>query len=359
MDHQTKTDPRQAVRRADYEFELPPELIAQEPAPRRDSARLLVLDRATRTRLHRRVTDLPEFLSPGDLLIVNDTKVIPARLKATTQQGGSVELLFVRPLGKEATGELWLCLGRPARRLRSEGLLTLTGGADAEVQQGLGDGRYAVLVRTASVLEYLSRHGEVPLPPYIRRPQGPRPADRERYQTIFARSPGAVAAPTAGLHFTPELVARLRERGVEMASLTLHVGPGTFQPIRSEDIRAHRMEPEWCSIPERTAALIRAAKARARRVVAVGTTCTRALESSACEGEAIISAGEQWADLFIYPGYQFRVIDGLFTNFHLPGSTLVALVAAFAGREWLLDSYREAIARGYRFYSYGDAMLIL
>ncbi len=343
-----------------YDFELPVELIAQQPLPNRDAARLMVLERQLHRRSHRNVRELPELLQAGDLLVVNDTRVLPARIRASMSGGGKVELLFVRPLTAGVSDEVWLCLGRPGRRLRRGRLCTLAGGAQARVEEVMCRGRYAVRVETsAGMLAYLNAHGEVPLPPYIRRPAGPAPQDAERYQTVFARTAGAVAAPTAGLHFSPELIARLRERGVEIASLTLHVGPGTFQPIRCEDVRQHRMEPEWSSIPEETARKIRAAKAQGNRVIAVGTTSTRALESSACDPPQWVAPGEHWADCFIYPGYRFRVIDALFTNFHLPGSTLLLLVAALAGRAWLLESYREAVAHGYRFYSYGDAMLIL
>lgn len=349
------------LHRSDYEFPLPAERIAQEPLAERDAARLMVLDRSTGARIHAHVRDLPKFLDAGDLLVVNDTQVLPARVRARTTTGGQVELLFVRPLttenGKEAT---WLCLGRPSRRLVKGRSYELSGLALAKIEGVLGSGRYAVrVVGIDSVSSYLQQYGEMPLPPYIARPKGPRPEDRERYQTIFARAPGAVAAPTAGLHFTEQLIRRLQDRGVHLAALTLHVGPGTFLPIRNPDVRQHRMEPEWCSIPDATAAAIRATKSRGGRVVAVGTTCTRALESSATEDEQVVAPGQRWADCFIYPGYRFRVIDALFTNFHLPGSTLLLLVSAFVGRQWLLESYREAIGAGYRFYSYGDAMLIL
>lgn len=363
MEHDTKqrTPASTAIRLEDYEFDLPADRIAQEPLAERDGARLMVLDQTKHERIHAWVRDLPNLLAPGDLLVVNDTQVLPARVRARTATGGQVELLFVRPLGPRPDSESpWLCLGRPARRFAAGRTYALPGAAVASIEEVLGAGRYAVRVTgVESVPSYLQRHGEIPLPPYIARPGGPRPVDHERYQTIFARTPGAIAAPTAGLHFSERLIGRLREREVEIAPLTLHVGPGTFLPIRSPDVRQHRMEPEWCSIPESTAAAIRAAKSRGSRVVAVGTTCTRALESSATDDAKIVASGERWADCFIYPGYRFRVIDALFTNFHLPGSTLVVLVAALVGRDWLLDSYQEAIQRGYRFYSYGDAMLVL
>ncbi|GIW42808.1 MAG: S-adenosylmethionine:tRNA ribosyltransferase-isomerase [Candidatus Binatia bacterium] len=349
------------MRRSDYEFELPPELIAQYPAAERDQARLMVLDRTTRQRIHARVADLPSFLAPGDLVIVNDTRVIPARITTTGPTGGKVELLFVRRISTlPSSTPAWTCLGRPGRYLKPGQRLGLPEGVEIEVIERQGAGRY--LVRWLGAVDefaFLQRHGRVPLPPYIRRPQGPSPEDEERYQTVFARVPGSVAAPTAGLHFTPALLEKLEARGVQTSRLTLHVGPGTFQPIRGDDVRLHRMEPEWCDIPAATVEAIRAAKMRGNRVVAVGTTTTRALESAATFDDQVVLAGARWADRFILPGYRFGVVDSLLTNFHLPGSTLVLLVAALVGREWLLESYAEAIQRRYRFYSYGDAMLIL
>jgi S-adenosylmethionine:tRNA ribosyltransferase-isomerase len=369
-----------------FEFPLPPELIAQVPTERRDAARLLRLDRRGGERTHTRVKALPELLRPGDLLVVNDTQVIPARIFGRVASGGAVELLLIRPeaaetvplLSKEGPGEVgaqgqppppfpllgkegahrWLCLGRPAKRLRAGTTLMLTGGIPATVVAAHGDGRYSITFdETADVRTLLIRHGEIPLPPYIRRPDGPLPLDRDRYQTIFAAKPGAIAAPTAGLHFTDELVRTLRAQGIGMARLTLHVGPGTFLPVRAADIRRHVMDPEWCEIPASTAAAIDAAKAAGHRIVAIGTTTTRALESAAY-ADGRVETGARWADRFIVPGHRFRVVDALFTNFHLPGSTLLLLVSAFAGHALILDAYAEAINRRYRFYSYGDAMLI-
>jgi len=369
-----------------FEFPLPAELIAQVPAERRDAARLLGLDRRTGALTHTLVSALPELLHPGDLLIVNDTRVIPARTFGRVASGGAVELLLIRPmmgatvplLPKEGSGdvdfpptlsspspalrkeeaETWLCLGKPAKRLRLGTVLTMAGGIRVTITAAHGEGRYAATFENAAdARTLLEQHGEIPLPPYIRRPNGPLPLDRERYQTIFAASPGAIAAPTAGLHFTDGLMRGLQARGVGSARLTLHVGPGTFLPVRSEDIRAHVMEPEWCEIPASTVAAIDATKAAGGRVIAVGTTTTRALESAAT-ADGRVAAGARWADCFIVPGHRFRVVDALFTNFHLPGSTLLLLVSAFAGRAAVLDAYTEAIQRRYRFYSYGDAMLI-
>jgi S-adenosylmethionine:tRNA ribosyltransferase-isomerase len=357
---------------SDFQFRLPAELIAQTPAPERDGARLLVLDRRSGGSLDTQIRALPAHLLPGDLLVVNDTRVVPARAFGRTTAGAAVEVLFVQPttVADEAAWSparlgttfqrpaSWLCLGKPARRLREGTQLTFPGNVGATVAAVHGDGRYRLqLDADMDVPAWLAHHGELPLPPYIRRPEGPLPVDQARYQTIFAARAGAVAAPTAGLHFTEPLLAALRHRDIDVAHLTLHVGPGTFQPLRSADVRQHVMEPEWCEIPASTAAAIRRVKACGGRVVAVGTTTTRALESAASD-DGTVQPGPRWADLFVVPGHRFRVIDALFTNFHLPWSTLILLVSAFAGRTRLFHAYDEAIRRGYRFYSYGDAMLI-
>jgi len=369
-----------------FEFPLPPELIAQVPAERRDAARLLGLDRRGGALVHTQVSALPDLLQPGDLLVVNDTRVIPARIFGRTGSGGAVELLLIRPveettvplLTKEGSGQVdssltlpppspllgkegiqtWLCLGKPAKRLRAGTLLTMAGGVRATVAAAHGDGRYHVTFENQTDIQtLLEQHGEIPLPPYIRRPDGPLPLDRDRYQTIFAATPGAIAAPTAGLHFTDSLLQALEVRGIGIAPLTLHVGPGTFSPVRCDDVQQHVMDPEWCEIPTSTVSAIRAAKDAGGRIVAVGTTTTRALESAA-RADGCVAAGPRWADCFIVPGYRFRIVDALFTNFHLPGSTLLLLVSAFAGRERIVAAYAEAVHRRYRFYSYGDAMLI-
>ncbi|HXQ24343.1 MAG TPA: tRNA preQ1(34) S-adenosylmethionine ribosyltransferase-isomerase QueA [Candidatus Acidoferrales bacterium] len=343
---------------SDFHFDLPSELIAQTPAERRDAARLLVLNRADDALTHAHVGELPNFLRAGDLLVVNDTRVIPARIFGRSASGGAVELLLVRSVTSAPNERDWLCLGKPARRLRVGAEIAFPDHVRASVVAAHGDGRYTVAFdATVDVSVFLSRHGEIPLPPYIRRPDGPLPLDQTRYQTVFACAPGAIAAPTAGLHFTERLIDLLRARDVDVARLTLHVGPGTFLPVRCEDLHHHVMDPEWCEISEVTATAIRRAKAAGGRVVAVGTTTTRALESAASD-EAVVEAGMRWADRFIVPGDRFRVIDALFTNFHLPGSTLLLLVSAFAGRERVLATYIEAVRRRYRFYSYGDAMLI-
>jgi S-adenosylmethionine:tRNA ribosyltransferase-isomerase len=312
------------------------------------------VDRHCGLRAHRVVRDLPRLLRAGDVLVMNDTRVRPARLYGQTASGGRVELLFVRARGPQ----LWQCIGRPAKRLRPGTVVSVPGGHRMAVEQHLGDGRYLIAsMALIDVGQLLREHGEIPLPPYIARRDGVHPADVERYQTIFARYDGAVAAPTAGLHFTPELLTAARAAGVELAWITLHVGPGTFVPVRAEDVRHHRMEAEAASIPVATADAVNAARREGRRVIAVGTTTVRTLESAARDRDRVV-AGDLEADAFILPGFAFRVTDALLTNFHLPRSTLLMLVAAFAGRSTILDAYAEAVSEGYRFYSYGDAMLI-
>jgi S-adenosylmethionine:tRNA ribosyltransferase-isomerase len=348
---------------SDFQFALPAELIAQVPAERRDAARLLVLDRRSGALTHTHVHTLAERLRAGDVLIVNDTRVIPARLFGRTASGRGVEVLLIRALAATRPqdahdGASWLCLGKPAKRVRVGTEINLPDERRATITAAHGHGQYTIAFEDAAAAQaVIARHGEIPLPPYIRRPDGPLPLDQTRYQTVFARVPGAIAAPTAGLHFTHELLAAVQRRGVAVAQLTLHVGPGTFLPVRCEDLRKHVMAAEWCDIPAITAERIRTAKAAGGRVVAVGTTTTRALESAAAEHGGVAS-GPRWADCFILPGHEFRVVDALFTNFHLPGSTLLLLAGAFAGRALILHTYAEAIRRGYRFYSYGDAMLI-
>lgn len=339
---------------SDFDFDLPDAAIAQEAAPRGES-RLLVLAAAGKAR-HRRIADLPELLRPGDLLVVNDTRVIPARLFArreTTADGGGgrVELLLVEKLDDCD----WECLVRPGRKAQPGTRLVLDDALSAEVIARLGDGRRRVRF-SAPVEPHLDALGHVPLPPYIKRPDAA--ADRERYQTVFAAQPGAIAAPTAGLHFTPELLDRLAGRGIGRATVTLHVGIGTFKPVTVELVHEHRMDEERYEVPESTARAIAATRARGGRVVAVGTTVVRTLESVAAAHDGEIVAGSGRTALFITPGFRFRTVDALLTNFHLPRSTLLLLVSAFGGRDRVLAAYREAVASGYRFYSYGDAMLV-
>lgn len=336
------------MRLADFDYELPRSQIAQRPAPR-GASRLLVLD-AAGDRRHRRITDLPAALAAGDLMVINDTRVIPARLEARAGGGGRVDLLLVERLAPRR----WLAMARPGRRLRPGSRLMLTGDVELEVEAVVGGGLYR-LAAGAPLTPLLERLGHVPLPPYIERPDDE--TDRQRYQTVWARHPGSVAAPTAGLHFDRPLLTALGERGVEIARLTLHVGPGTFQPIRGERIDDHRMLAERFRIPEATAAAVERARRRGGRVLAVGTTVTRALEGVAGD-DGLVRPGAGRTELFIRPGYRFRVVDLLLTNFHLPRSTLLLLVCAFAGRQPVLAAYREAVAEGYRFYSYGDAMLL-
>ena len=340
----------------EFDYELPPASIAQEPAEPRDASRLLVLDRATGAFQDRGFRELPEILRAGDCLVANRSRVMPARLLGTAVDGGgAVELLLLRPLADRR----WEAMVRPGRRCRVGAQVELAGGvARARITgEGAEGTRLVAFDAPWPVRELMERHGLPPLPPYIARHDAPKPEDRERYQTVYAREEGSVAAPTAGLHFTAELLARLEARGVEVHYLTLHVGPGTFRPLRGGPVEGHRLEAEPVEIPEATADAIARARRDRRRVVAVGTTTTRALEWAARE-DGQVRAGEGDADLFIRPGHHFRVVDALVTNFHLPRSSLLVLVSAFTGRERVLAAYRHAVASGYRFYSYGDAMLL-
>ena len=329
---------------AEFDYQLPEDLIAQGPLPERDASRLLVLPRRSGSIDHRLVRELPGLLAPGDVMVVNDARVIPARLHGRKEgTGGKVELLLVEPL----LGADWLALGQASKPLR-EGARVEVLGSRIEIVRVREGGELVVRLPLEgdALWRFLDEAGELPLPPYIR--HAPGPADRERYQTIFARERGAIAAPTAGLHFTPALIEALRGRGVGLAPITLHVGPGTFLPVRAQRVEDHRMHRERYFVPEESARAI----ARAGRVIAVGTTALRTLEAS--QGRP----GPGTTDLFITPGYQFRAVHGLFTNFHLPRSTLLMLVAAFAGLDRTKAAYGEAVARRYRFFSYGDAMLI-
>jgi len=336
---------------SEFDYYLPKELIAKYPAVPRDSSRLLVLDRGSGKIEHRIFRDILFYLRRGDVLVLNDAKVIPARLIGQLDTGGKVEVFLVKKLG---AGE-WEVLSKPARKLKVGRFIKFGEGLECEVVDFIGEGKRVVRFKGENTDEKIYRVGKVPLPPYIEREEIPE--DRRSYQTVFARKEGAVAAPTAGLHFTEELLRRVEEKGVLVKFLTLYVGPGTFKPVKCEDVEKHKMESEAFSIPEDTANEINAAKYDGRRVIAVGTTVTRALESSATsEG---VKAGDGITNLFIYPGYRFKVIDALITNFHLPRSTLLMLVCAFAGKEKVLNAYREAVRKGYRFYSFGDAMFIL
>jgi len=337
----------------DFDFELPAASIAQRPAPR-GASRLLVLDRMGEER-HRTVRDLPRLLRPGDLLVVNDTRVIPARLfgrraGAAGETGGKIEILLTARAGERE----WDALVKPGRRARPGTVIALEEGLTAEVIEKDPAGRHRL--RFSEPIEgHLERIGHVPLPPYIERPD--EAADRERYQTVWARHPGAIAAPTAGLHFSEELLAELAAAGVERAAVTLHVGIGTFKPVTVDDVADHRMESERWEVPATTAEAIARTRSNGGRIVAVGTTVVRTLESAALAGGGEVLPGSGSTDLFITPGFRFRAVDLLLTNFHLPRSTLLMLVSAFAGRERVLAAYAEAVREGYRFYSYGDAML--
>jgi S-adenosylmethionine:tRNA ribosyltransferase-isomerase len=342
------------VRTSDFDYDLPEGRIAQH-ALARGASRLLVLDRSSGAVTHRMIADLPDYLGPEDLLLLNDTRVIPARLFARRPTGRRFELLLLHAVD----GEAWEALLRPSGRARPGERLELEDRGAVHPLERLDEGRWMVRFDPPLSIDRLDRLGETPLPPYIARPSGPSTEDRERYQTVYASSPGAVAAPTAGLHFDEGLLGRIEYGGTELAKLTLHVGLGTFRPVQAKEVNDHEMHREWYRVSEGAAASINRALDDGRRIVCVGTTCVRALEASLGEGDGRVSAGEAWTGLFITPGFAIRGVGALLTNFHLPRSTLLMLVSAFAGREEVLDAYGEAVREGYRFYSYGDAMLIV
>jgi len=326
---------------SELDYELPEWLIAQRPADPRDSSRLMVVDVHQGSIEHHVFRDLPSFLRSGDVAVLNETKVLPARLSVRRPGGGISELLFLRELGEE--GEVWEVMARPSRRLRS-GMALSAGSDELRVVKPLGEGRW--VVAGTNVPEVLRRHGRLPLPPYIRA----TPEAERSYQTVYARNPGSAAAPTAGLHFTGEVLEEVKRAGAEISYVTLHVGAGTFSPVRVEKLEDHRMHAEYYSVPDETARTVSGAE----RVVAVGTTVVRALESWAQSG-----AREGDSELFISPGYAWKLVDVLLTNFHLPRSTLLAMVMAFAGKELVREAYEIAVRERYRFYSFGDAMLLL
>jgi S-adenosylmethionine:tRNA ribosyltransferase-isomerase len=344
----------------DYDFELPPELIAQVPAPERSDSRLLVLDRLGKSILHSRFNRIGTHLNPGDLLVVNDTKVVPARLFGRKESGGRIEFLVLDPYKSPGPGEGYCCLVKASKSPKAGQVIHLEEGFRAEIVAPLGEGKAWVrFPGDCSLLEILDRIGHVPLPPYIARPRGDTTVnDFACYQTEYACKPGAVAAPTAGLHFSKPVLEDLKERGIESTAVTLHVGYGTFAPLRCEDIREHRIHSEYIEVGSETADVVKKAKKDRRRVIAVGTTVVRTLEwVNDRNGEITAFSGS--CDHYIYPGYRFKVVDRMITNFHLPQSSLILLVSAFAGRKNILDAYGEAVRERYRFFSYGDAMLIL
>ncbi|MGC8916288.1 MAG: tRNA preQ1(34) S-adenosylmethionine ribosyltransferase-isomerase QueA [Thermoanaerobaculum sp.] len=336
----------------DFAYELSSQLVAAFPRPR-GTSRLLVLDR-TKGTWESTVRHFPALLAPGDLVLVNDVRVIPARLVGSRAGGGRCELLLLRP----RSGGAWEAMGRPAARLKVGCTVRFPWGLGV-VREKSGEGRLLVAFEPPLDTQTLEKVGQVPLPPYIERKRPASPLDRERYQTVYAASGRAVAAPTAGLHLTVELLEELAGRGVEVASLTLHVGPGTFKPVKAQDPRAHRLDPELYDVSPEAARSINGALAAGRRIVCVGTTVVRALEDALARGEGRVYPGSAWAETYILPGFAFRGTGALLTNFHLPRSTLLMLVAALAGRERVMAAYELAKSRGFRFYSYGDAMLVV
>ena len=340
------------MRTADFDYHLPEELIAQTPLKNRSASRMLVLDKEKGQVTHRNFPDILEYLGPNDLLVLNATRVIPARLYGHKKDtGGAVEVFLVHP-GKEQ--DTWECLVRPGRKIR-EGteILFQEGILEGQVlERTQGGGRLLRFTYQGEFMKALEKAGEVPLPPYIRE----KLEDAERYQTVYAREEGSVAAPTAGLHFTPEILEDLQKKGVEIARVTLHVGVGTFRPVSVEDIREHTMHGEYFSIDDENKKIIEEGLQNGKRIVAVGTTSTRTLESSVQNGKIVRQQG--WTDIFIYPGYQFQATHALLTNFHLPKSTLLMLVSAMAGKENVLRAYQEAVEHQYRFFSFGDCMFI-
>lgn len=339
------------MRTADFDYKLPPELIAQHPPAERDAARMLVLDPRSGAMAHATVRDLPRYLDPGDLLVLNDSRVLPARLIGRRRDGGEAEVLLLRSV--DGARRRWEALLRPAQRLAAGSQVQFEGSTLAvSIEERNGETATVRLEGLADPIGEVRRIGAMPTPPYIKEPL----EDRERYQTVYAREEGSAAAPTAGLHFTPELLSSLRERGIDIAFVTLHIGLDTFRPVRVDDPAEHRIHREWYRIGEDVARAISEAHRNRRRVVAVGTTCARVLETAATDEG--VSAGERWTGIFILPGHQFRTVDAMLTNFHLPKSTLLMMVSAFAGRERVLAAYAEAIEHRYRFYSFGDCMFI-
>ncbi|MBE7001983.1 MAG: tRNA preQ1(34) S-adenosylmethionine ribosyltransferase-isomerase QueA [Ruminococcaceae bacterium] len=335
----------------DFWYDLPEELIAQTPLQQRDASRLLVLDRKSGSVAHKHFYDVLDYLNPGDCLVMNDSRVLPARLLGNRPTGGAVELLLLKDLGDKK----WECLAKPGRKLlEGQNVIFGDGKLTATVVEVKEDGNRIVEFHYDGIfLEVLEQLGKMPLPPYIREEL----QDSERYQTVYSREIGSAAAPTAGLHFTNELLEKIRQKGIQTAFVTLHVGLGTFRPVKAENIHDHHMHAELCMISKETADLLNATKQAGGRIICVGTTSCRTLESLVND-DGTFEEGAKWTEIFIYPGYQFKAMNGLITNFHLPESTLVMLVSAFAGREHVLSAYEQAVQQRYRFFSFGDAMLI-
>ena len=337
----------------DFDFELPDRLIAQEPLEKRENSRMLVLNRASGNFSDEHFYNFPKFLQKGDVVVLNNTKVFPARLFGERETGAKAEIFLVR----EIKDNIWETLARPAKRLKSGKKITFANNLTAQVLEKTADGRVIIQFETEGDFDkILDQIGKTPLPPYIRREPGEADKDRERYQTVFARERGAIAAPTAGLHFTPQILSEVKNLGVEVAEITLHVGYGTFEPVRVSDLSEHKVLPEQCEISPETAEMLNRAKAN-QRIIAVGTTTTRALETNLSKN-GNFTPGKFSADLTITPGYRFKAIDGLLTNFHLPQSSLLVLVSTFTGYEFIMKAYRHAVRENYRFYSYGDCMFI-
>ncbi len=344
----------------EFDFDLPQELIAQYPAESREQSRLMVINRTTGEIHHTKFLYLPEYLNPSDVLVLNDTKVIPARLRGQKRStGGKVEVLLLRPLERETSETYtWETLIRGNIRV-GEVLIFGDHQLIAVVKEKDATGKGVIEFQNPGDFRAcLDKLGEIPLPPYIKRPEGISNLDRERYQTVYAKEEGSVAAPTAGLHFSEELLKKLSEKGIQIVMVTLHVGPGTFRPVQNEVIEEHKIDPEWYTLSEEATHTLTRAREEGRRIIAVGTTTTRLLEFVYLKHGKLVP-GSGWADLFIYPGFKFNVIRALITNFHLPRSTLLMLVYAFGGQELMQRAYQEAIQHRYRFYSYGDAMLIV
>lgn len=339
---------------SEFDYVLPDELIAQKPCAERDGSRMMTVDRQTEAIAEDRFSNLTDYLNKDDLLVINDSKVIPARLFAVKETGGAIEILLLKE--HDTGSNIWEVLLRPAKRLRTGAILTIDAACRVHIMERISDKKW--LVRFDSEIafaDFLERFGSAPLPPYIRRNRAQYTADdRERYQTVYAKTPGSVAAPTAGLHFSEKMMDTIRAAGIQVAAVTLHVGYGTFVPIETENIEDHVMEQEYYEVTSEAARLIN----RADRVIAVGTTSTRVIESAAGD-DGMLKASSGWTGRFIYPGYQFRRVGGLLTNFHLPCSSLLLLVSAFAGRELIKKAYRRAVKNRFRFYSYGDCMLII